>query len=233
MERFNSFASDQVVITKRQASMMMASMLLFCLFVFIVGFFLGKRAAIDDFSGKVSKQALHDQIDFLLTTQSLQSSQDEPVQSAQSSSEFSSASFDDHADIPMITMQPEKVTPPAVIMQEKMAPAVIIAQAEKQAIVTSQDQAADDRIMNKPQYAQLIGFGTKKAAQAFVARLKKHNVPVILKTVISKTASGKERVWYQAITPTYQTAQELQEQMSKVKRLEHIRDVDMKIVYAR
>lgn len=233
MERFNSFASDQIVITKRQASMMMASMLLFCLFVFIVGFFLGKRAAIDDFSGRVSKQALHDQIDFLLTTQSLQSSQDESLQTTSPSSEFSSASFDDQTDTPIITMQPEKVTTPVIITQEKMAPAIIIAQAEQQAIVTSQDRQADDRMMNKPQYAQLIGFGTKKAAQSFVARLKKHNVPVILKTVISKTASGKERVWYQAITPTYQTAHELQEQMAKVKRLEHIRDVDMKVVYAK
>ncbi len=226
MERFNSFASDQIVITKRQASMIMASMLLFCLFVFIVGFFLGKRAAIDDFSGKVSKQALHDQIDFLLTTQSLQSSQDEPTQSTH---EFSSANFNnDIIDTPIITLQPEQTATSAVIMQEKIAPVIIAPQVEQQAIIAS---PAGDQALNKPQYAQLIGFGTKKAAQAFVARLKKHNIVVILKTVISKTALGKERVWYQAITPTYQTAQELRNQVGKIKRLEHIRDADIKIVY--
>ena len=231
MERFSSFASDQIVITKRQASMMMASMLLFCLFVFIVGFFLGKRAAIDDFSGKVSKEALHDQIDFLLTTQSLQSSQDENS-TTNLNSEFSSTSFDESFDKPIITLQSEKIIFPAAIMQEKFVPTAIVAtQPEKQ--FNQENNEAVSIVVIKPQYAQLIGFGTKKAAQSFVARLKKYDVPVILKTVISKTASGKERVWYQAITPTYQTAQELQEQVVKVKRLEHIRDADIKIVYVK
>ena len=83
------------------------------------------------------------------------------------------------------------------------------------------------------QYACLIGFGTKNAANSFVTRLKKHHVPVILKTVISKTASGKARTWYQAITPTYDSASELQEVVNKVKRLEHIRDNDIKIVHVK
>jgi hypothetical protein len=232
MERFNSFASDQIVITKRQASMMMASMLLFCLFVFIVGFFLGKRAAIDDFSGKVSKQALHDQIDFLLTTQSLQSSQDEAVINS-SNTDFSSSSFNEPFDTPIITLQPEKTVASAIFTQDTITtPATITAPVEKQDSIISKDPIVVAQAA-KSQYAQLIGFGTKKSAQSFVARLKKHNVPVILKTVISKTSSGKERVWYQAITPTYQSTQELQEQVAKVKRLEHIRDKDIKIVYAR
>jgi hypothetical protein len=229
MERFNSFTSDQIMITKRQASMMMASMLLFCLFVFIVGFFLGKRAAIDDFSGKTTHQALHDQIDFLLTTQSLQSSQDErglDNNSTEFSSEFSSASFDVPVDTPIILTQPEKQTIPVMVRQEPVAQeAIFVAQTEEQ--LSNKVEAM------RPAYAQLIGFGTKKAAQSFVARLKKHQVPVVLKTIISKTSSGKERVWYQAITPTYQSAQELQEQVAKVKRLEHIRDVDIKIMYVK
>lgn len=232
MERSNSFAADQIVISKRQASMMMASMLLFCLFVFIVGFFLGKRSAIDDFSDKMGKQALHDQIDFLLTTQSLQSSQQDEPTDHQTTSEFSSASFDQPFDNPIIQLKPQDNYTPNDNHLVKVDP--IIALPADMSHSENVDQIEKDVVSkSKLQYAQLIGFGTKKAAQGFVARLKKHNVPVILKTVMSKTASGKERVWYQAITPTYGSLQELQEQVAKVKRLEHIRDTDIKIMYTK
>ncbi len=249
MERFNSFSSDQIILTKRQASMIMASMLLFCLFVFIVGFFLGKRAVIEDFSSKITKEALHDQIDFLLTTQSLQSSQEsaalepassevlttyvdidnqEAIVTVDSNFDFSANSAKDH-------VKQSKVAQEAVISQEKVAQTPIVANDAKQQNITDiVSSKSEEKIQTKkPQYAQLIGFGTKKSAQIFVDRLKKNNVTVILKTVISKSASGKQRVWYQAITPTYDTAQELQEQLAKVKRLEHIRDKDMKIVYVK
>ncbi len=220
MERFNSFTSDQIVLTKRQASMTMASILLFCLFVFIVGFFLGKRSSIDEFSQKVSNDSLHDQIDFLLTTQSLQTSATEEELGSFDNvpQEFSARSFDEPFERAIITQ-----------LQETPVSAIVTPQPELNDVLVSKD--AQDSPVAQPQYAQLIGFGTKKAAQMFVARLKKYNVPVILKTVISKTAAGKERVWYQAITPTYQSAQELQGQIAKVKRLEHIRDKDIKIVY--
>ena len=224
MERFNSFSSDQIILTKRQVSMIMASMLLFCLFVFIFGYFLGKRVIIEDFSSQVTQKALHDQIDFLLTTQSLQSSQDEQTATMQVEPQDIAIMSDDH---PL-----EETIIPAMITQEKISLPVITQDAAQktQPVENSKEkQAAQD----KNQYAQLIGFGTKKAAQAFVARLKKHNVPVILKTVVSKTAAGKQRTWYQAITPTYQSAELLEDQLMKIKRLEHIRDKDIKIVYTK
>lgn len=226
MERFNSFSSDQIILTKRQVSMIMASMLLFCLFVFIVGFFLGKRTIIDDFSSKVTKEALHDQIDFLLTTQSLQSSQEDGQATEVEPEE------NNNNDAIVIADKIESIAP-VIVSQEIVKTTAdkrenISQNSSEEKIVTTEQQ-----IIKKSQYAQLIGFGTKKAAQSFVARLKKHNVPVILKTVMSKTASGKQRVWYQAITPTYETSQELQDQLTKIKRLEHIRDKDMKIVYTK
>ena len=51
--------------------------------------------------------------------------------------------------------------------------------------------------------------------------------------MISKTASGKQKTWYQAITPTYESTEELESQVSKIKRLEHIRGSDIKIVYVK
>lgn len=234
MERFNSFSSDQIIITKRQASMIMASMLLFCLFVFIVGFFLGKRSVIDDFSNKVTKDALHDQIDFLLTTQSLASSQE-------NAAIIEAEPVVEKVDA-IVTSQPQEIITPAIFTQDRAMHANIVVADNH--VSRPQDFPVLDDIKSvdapvsvseakNPQYAQLIGFGTKQAAQAFVTRLKKHNVPVILKTMMSKTASGKQRTWYQAITPTYESSQELQTQVAKIKRLEHIRGKDIKTVYVK
>ena len=200
----------------------MASMLLFCLFVFIIGFFLGKRTVIDDFSTKVTKEALHDQIDFLLTTQSLESSQEDGGATEAESIEN------------LIGIEGQESIMPAIFSQERISQAEFITEDNSSKVI---DVISDEQSITKkhptfegPQYAQLIGFGTKKAAQAFVARLKKHNVPVILKTMMSKTAAGKQKTWYQAITPTYNSAEELQSQIAKIKRLEHIREKDIKIV---
>lgn len=226
MERFNSFSSDQIILTKRQASMFMASMLLFCLFVFILGFFLGKRTVIDDFSANVSKEALHDQIDFLLTTQSFESSQEDGLPGNE-------VDFQNNNDVHISfdAMQQDDIKAPS---QEKAFHTPVassshennLAQLAAVTLSATQIEGAKTR-----QYAQLIGFGTKQAAQAFVARLKKNNVPVVLKTMMSKTAAGKERTWYQAITPTYESEEELHAHVAKIKRLEHIRDKDIKIIF--
>ena len=225
MERFNSFSSDQIILTKRQASMVMASMLLFCLFVFIAGYFLGKRTLIDDFSATTTKESLHDQIDLLLTTQSLQSSQE-----GQAVSE----------DEPLLVEEKSLQDEITVADQEMVIPEIITEERESQKQIKKEEtiKSEDNVVVNSPdvkksQHAQLIGFGTKKAAQAFVARLKKHDIPVILKTMMSKTASGKQRTWYQAITPTYDSLKELQDQIVKIKRLEHIRDKDIRVVHTK
>ncbi|MDP3787730.1 MAG: hypothetical protein Q8Q60_00250 [Candidatus Chromulinivorax sp.] len=235
MERFNSFSSDQIIITKRQLSMIMASMLLFCLFVFIVGFFLGKRTVIDDFSSKVTKESLHDQIDFLLTTQSLESSQ-ENMATIEAEPEIETLSA-------IVIADTQQAPVSAIVTADRntkdlqtqlVATASYTSRPENFPVLDNRSSITESVVDNKqPQYAQLIGFGTKQAAQAFVTRLKKHHVPVVLKTIISKTASGKQRTWYQAITPTYESAKELQDQVSKIKRLEHIRGNDIKIVYVK
>lgn len=212
MNKSDSFSSNQISITKRQASMIMASMLLFCLFVFIVGFFLGKRIVVEDFSSQITQKALHDQIDFLLTTQSLKSSQGDQIDAIQT---------DDHA---------KENSLPEFIENEKIVE-LIVDQNNNDELPIKKSE--NNEVEEKKQYAQLIGFGTKKAAQAFVARLRKHDIAIIVNTMVSKTAAGKQKVWYQAVTPVYNSSQLLKHQIEKIKRLEHIRDKDIKIVYAK
>lgn len=213
MNKSNSFSSNQISMTKRQASMIMASMLLFCLFVFIVGFFLGKRVVVEDFSSQITQKALHDQIDFLLTTQSLKSSQGDQIDAIQ---------IDDHA---------KENSLPEFIENEKIVELIVDQNNNNDDLLIKNSE--NNEVEEKKQYAQLIGFGTKKAAQAFVARLKKHDITIIVNTMVSKTAAGKQKVWYQAVTPVYNSSQLLKHQIEKIKRLEHIRDKDIKIVYAK
>lgn len=231
MEPHNSFTQlqkDQIVFNKRQVSMLMASMVIFCLFIFIVGYFLGKRTAMNDFSSDVTQHALHDQIDYLLTTQSLQSSRQED------SDQATDEQIDLDKDViisvsqAVVSEKVQNIINPVVEQKNNK----IIENKNTQSLATQVDDNKDDNKKDL-QYACLVGFGTKTAANAFVARLKKHHVPVILKTMISKTVAGKSRTWYQAITPTYDSSQQLQEVVQKVKRLEHIRDNDIKIVHVK
>ena len=239
MEPHNSFTSthkDQIVLSKRQVSMMMASMVIFCLFVFIIGYFLGKRTVVAELSSNVTENALHDQIDYLLTTQSLKSSQednfsDEAIEATPSNSLLTISEIDSIEQIvPVVSSEPIALPVNNYVAREiKVSNPIAKAAEEKNREIT--EVVHSD--VKDPQYACLIGFGTKQAATAFVTRLKKHHVPIILKTVISKTASGKARTWYQAITPTYDSAAELQDVVNKVKRLEHIRSNDIKIVHVK
>lgn len=225
MEPRNSYMSshkDQIILTQRQASMIMASMIIVSLFIFITGYFLGKRTVINDFSSQVTQTALHDQIDYLLTSQSLQSSKDDDA-SLQENQELD--------EVPHV-----HVAHQASVSSEKIQiDSDLSSSAVKNSEIAShkKDAVINNTLQSDRQYACLIGFGTKTAANAFVARLKKHHISVILKTVISKTASGKTRTWFQAITPTYDSAKELQDVVNKVKRLEHIRDNDITFVHVK
>jgi len=71
-------------------------------------------------------------------------------------------------------------------------------------------------------YAQLIGYGTQKAADAFAEKLVENNIPVSVKTRKSRTASGKERVWYQVVTDPFSDKQALEALTKRIAQAEKI-----------
>lgn len=218
MKEFNTTGdnnTDKIIITKRQASILTASMLLLCLSVFIVGYFIGKRSVIEDFSTKVAEDSLNDQIDYLLTSQALQQENNETKQEDafklddvvnQIQKEENSLKTEEKQHI---QIKKEQEIPASKVQQEKMPDA--------------KPYAA---------YAQLIGFGNKKTALYFAARLKRHGIEVQIKTRISKTSKGIRKTWYQAVTQVIGDKKDLYAVVDKIKRLEHIRDIDIKIIDA-
>lgn len=80
-------------------------------------------------------------------------------------------------------------------------------------------------------YAQLIGFGSKQSATAFKSRLDKKKIDVIIKTRSSRTAKGRKRFWYQAVTPVFDSFEKLEKTIKEIQKLEFIRTKDINIVH--
>jgi cell division protein FtsN len=73
-------------------------------------------------------------------------------------------------------------------------------------------------------YAQLIGFGTSRAAHNFVQRMEKEGISTHVKTRKSKTAKGKVISWYQVVTEAYNNKAELLQLVNRIKEKENIKD---------
>lgn len=73
--------------------------------------------------------------------------------------------------------------------------------------------------------AQLIGFGTLRAANQFVDRLQQKNLPVRVQERHSKTAQGKEVIWYQVTTELFNDKQELTAFVERIQKEERLKDI--------
>jgi len=77
-------------------------------------------------------------------------------------------------------------------------------------------------------YAQLIGFGTEKAAQKFAQKLVEKNIPVEVKKRTSKTAKGKVTYWYQVVTAPYENKNDLIAIVDTIIKDEKLKDVSIR-----
>ena len=86
--------------------------------------------------------------------------------------------------------------------------------------------AFQEELSNEQLYkAQLIGFGTLRAAHQFVERLQQKNMPVRVQERHSKTAQGKEVIWYQVTTELFNDKQELTAFVERIKKEERLKDI--------
>jgi len=79
-------------------------------------------------------------------------------------------------------------------------------------------------IVSAKYYAQLIGFGTLKAANRFVNRLQKKGIPVEVKKRISRTVRGRIIAWYQVVTKEYADKSVLEKLVTTLKKDEKLKD---------
>lgn len=94
----------------------------------------------------------------------------------------------------------------------------------------SEEHVAGESAVVEPSeryYAQLVGFGTAKAANAFARRLQNKSMPVKVNTRRSKSAKGKIISWYQVVTHPFDTKDELETLVEKISKEERIKGVNI------
>ncbi len=181
MDRKNDNEKNGLFIPTRQVSACVALAISLLSVVFMTGYFFGKKQMVDQFVVKAEQDSFADQIYASLC-----------------------ALYDQDSE--SITTMAQRDKTPIVIQEEaieKKASAVI--QPEKSDIPTQVSIVADsDRGVSSLQYyAQLIGYGTKKAADSFVQKLQKKGVPALVKIRRSQTAQGRKTTWYQVVTKPF------------------------------
>ena len=186
--------------TLRQLSLATTIILAICFFIFIGGYFLGKKRAAQEFSYRIDQESLADQIYSSMCV--LYENKDESEEMDQSPQESSSDSISE-------------------------APEAIVPKSEFQDVAGASTQ---ESITGPRFRAVIAGFPASdvNAAKDLVARLTSNNCPAELIERFSRTGS-KTIVWYQVVTKLYPTAQEVETIKPLIAKLAHVKEKSIKI----
>jgi hypothetical protein len=100
---------------------------------------------------------------------------------------------------------------------------------DQEMIVADIENSHSEEIPSTLYYAQLIGFGTEKAAQLFVTKLASKGIDTEIKKRTSKTVKGRTSYWYQVVTPAYADKNELTEIVNRITKEENIKDANIRV----
>lgn len=192
-------------ISRRLIPGLFSLVLLFVFIAFMIGYFLGVKYTTDEFVTQIRQETLADQL--LVSSVGSSNGTSVPEQEV--------ASIVVAAEVEPAPAVPNELT----VQSSDNRPLEAVATVVPAVIETVQAQSARYS-------AELIGFGTKGAAQEFIKRVAAYNpVPLELKERQSKTARGKVIKWYQVITGKYEQKQELQRQLDSLIKKERLQDI--------
>ena len=208
-----------ITISKRQASILVALFLFLALTVFIIGYFLGKKSMLDSLTNNFEQEI--EQFD--------QFSPNNMREVARKTAQFGQIMKEDFDKVDASGSMREFAFDDS--QQQEVAEKPVVAEALP--VEPAAKLAFEEKVSEAPikAYAQLIGFGSKQTATAFKNRLAKKKIEVKIKTRTSKTAKGRKRTWYQAVTPVFTSFEELEKTIKKIQKLEYIRTKDINIVH--
>ena len=177
---------NSIVLTKKEASITATVLVLLGLLLFVAGYFWGKQTVIDDFAHKTSQESFNDQVDCLLTMQSYAAKNGTPLTMDSVIEELPTE---------------QEIKNVAVAEQKDVSTSQALVQEPEQSIEIVAPQGTKK---SGKHFATLAGFAKKNAAEQMVARLKKRNIDVVVKTKTGRSASGKvQKNWYQVVTLSY------------------------------
>lgn len=191
-------ADDHVVLNRRQASFVTAGLILVVGAAFITGYIIGQRKALQEFSDRLADESFTDKVRYALY----------------SSYGTTATTGDEQEDL-----------------EEEVEKDDVVKDSEEKKTISkdNQEQApqklATEQAPIKQYYAQLIGFGTQKAAEQFVETAQRYGLPMRIEKRVSKTAKGKAVAWYQVVTERFADKEELNRIVEKVKIAERLQQV--------
>lgn len=192
-------------LTKKEVSVISFTFVIISILTFIVGYFWGKQSVIDGFTQKTSQESFNDKVDYLLTMQSFV---------AKNGGQILESAEEEKEAIEPVQTETELIV--------EVKPIETIKKSEK--IVSSSQKKTTMH------FAALAGFGKKNQAQQMVDRLKQRNIDVLLKTRVSKSASGKaSKTWYQVVTPKFDNLEDVHDLVDSILRSEKIKRSDINI----
>jgi hypothetical protein len=125
---------------------------------------------------------------------------------------------------------PEPEQGSTVIVAENEQPAAAVVMSDVPAVASAPVASEPATVMRYG--AELIGFGTKSAAQEFMNRVATYNpIPLALKERHSRTPRGRIITWYQVVTERYENKQELQKMLDTLIKKERLHDIKI-VAYA-
>lgn len=182
-------------LTKRQASAVSAVSILLLLLTFIAGYFWGQKKSAEVFTDKVLNDSFSDQVNY-----SMYSMYGEQPSEEQSTEEQG----DEQGNDEEITTEPD-------VKNEQE-----VSKAPETTVVDNASQNSDASVKH---YAQLVGFGSRRAAEQFANKIQKkgYNLNVYVITKKSKSARGKIITWYQVVTEELNDKEQLMNEVEKIK----------------
>lgn len=184
-----------LILSKKTASRLTALLFLISFFIFVAGYFLGKKKLAEDFSHMVERTSFSDQINFALT--SLYDKEGGEIKPATPISEDTVQVSEGEAPKNLESLALDEISPSQNEIQEE----------------------------SQKKYAALLFGGNLKSVTQFAQRLETHGITVAVKKRLSKTAKGKKIYWHQAVTQVYDTKLELETLIAKIQQLEKINDI--------
>jgi len=192
--------NKDIQISNRQAAWFLSGSFAIGFFLFIAGYFLGQRQAVQSFSQKVDQESLADQISsslFMLYDASAPEEEEDDVELSENEESADEEQQEDRL-------------------------------SQAQDIETPKQLVQDEQEDKSHYYAPLIGYGTKRAADKFCQKLTQQGIPVEVKSYPSRSPRGRKITWYQVVTKPYTDRDELERLVAQISEKERLKGVQVK-----
>jgi len=219
-----------IFLTNRHVSWVLSFFIITSFFIFIAGYFLGKKKAVEKFYNKIDQDSLADHIYYSVC--SIYDNNNEEAmrqESTEESSEALNEKGSKEADVSLVKnnkVSNNKLSDTQVSQNsEKADKTTKLADMSKAQKGNPEKTIEKITVHQENFYAELIGFGTAKAANRFVDKLKKQGFSVVLRRRRSKSSKGKTIIWYQVITEKFDNKSDLIAFVDIIKDKERLKGV--------